>query len=393
MATDATTAGRVQPRRRREPSAQAANPAALDLTADGALLRVLVRGDWYAATRLPAAELHFVPERVERVEIALDAGARADVRALARLRRLLSLPQLSEARVDLDRLPEGMRRLLELSTAQRARYPAPAVAPSSVLERVGARMFALLARLQALLAFIGETVIGVAAFVTGRARFRPVDLWIVVQDVGARALPIVSVVAFMFGAVLAFIGSLQLRPFGAQVFVANLVGSGMALEMGALITGVVMAGRAGAAFAAQIGTMQVNEEIDALEAMGLRPIEFLVVPRIIALALMSPLLALYADAVGIVGGMLVGVTMLDLSSAAYWSQMLQFLQPDQFVKGLLKSFAYGILIAVFGCLRGMQCGRSAQAVGEATTSAVVTSIVAIVVADTIITVLIFELDL
>ena len=390
---DAATAGQIGPQRRSRERAAPSNPAGLDLSAEGATLRVRVRGDWHAATRLPASDPQRVPAIVERVEITLDSGARADVRALARLRSLLFMPELSNAQVDLKHLPEGMRRLLELSMAQRSQHPLAKAPASTRLERLGGHMLGIVARFRSLLSFIGETIIGVAAFLSGRARFRRIDLWIVMQDVGARALPIVSVVAFMFGAVLAFIGSLQLRPFGAQVFVANLVGSGMALEMGALITGVVMAGRAGAAFAAQIGTMQVNEEIDALNAMGFRPTEFLVVPRVIALSLMCPLLALYADAVGIVGGLLVGVTMLDLSSAAYWTQMLQFLEADQFVKGLVKSFVYGILIAICGCLRGMQCGRSAQAVGEATTSAVVTSIVAIVVADTILTVLIFELDL
>lgn len=374
-----------------EPSAL--HPPALDMQTQGGTLRIAVRGDWHAATRLPAAAPPHLPAQIDRVEIALDAGARADVRALARIRGLLATPALEHAVLELGALPEGMRRLLELSMAVRERRPPATGLPSRRLERLGERLLAALGRQRSTLAFIGETVLGLAAFATARARYRRADLWIVLQQVSAGALPIVSVVAFLFGAVLAFIGSLQLRPFGAQVFVANLVGSGMALEMGALITAVVMAGRAGAAFAAQLGTMQVNEEIDALDAMGLKPIEFLVVPRVFALGLMSPLLALYADAMGILGGLAVAVSMLDLSAAAYWTQMMQFLEADQFVKGLAKSFVFGILIAMSGCLRGMQCGRSAQAVGEATTSAVVTSIVAIVIADSIITVLIFELDL
>jgi phospholipid/cholesterol/gamma-HCH transport system permease protein len=387
-----TTAERSDPvRRDKHPSAP---KAGLELIEDGSTLKVVIRGDWHAATRLPPPPaLERLAAHIERIEIALEPGARADVRALARLRSILAMAESSSAAVELGALPEGMRRLLELSMAVRASATPAQQPPQSQFERIGARVLAAAGRSRALLVFVGEAILGVAAFATGRARYRRTDLWIVVQDVSARALPIVSVVAFLFGAVLAFIGSLQLRPFGAQVFVANLVGSGMALEMGALITAVVMAGRAGAAFAAQIGTMQVNEEIDALNAMGLKPTEFLVVPRIVALGLMSPLLTMYADAVGIAGGMVVGVTMLDISASAYWSQTLQFLEADQFIKGLVKSFVFGILIAGSGCLRGIQCGRSAQAVGEATTSAVVTSIVAIVVADTIITILIFELDL
>ena len=208
-----------------------------------------------------------------------------------------------------------------------------------------------------------------------------------------NALPIVGLLSFLIGVVLAYQGADQLRNFGAEIFTVNLLGLAVLREMGIILTAIIVAGRSGSAFTAQIGTMQVNEEVDALDAMGLKPVEFLVVPRIVALGLMSPLLALYADAMGILGGLVVAVGMLDLSAAAYWTQMMQFLEADQFIKGLVKSFAFGILIAYSGCLRGMQCGRSAQAVGEATTSAVVTSIVAIVIADSIITVLIFELDL
>ena len=387
-----TTAGHIDPRRRGRP-AEEPSTAAIEVDEQGGTLRLLVRGDWHAATRLPARATPSIGPHVDRVEIVLEPGARADVRTLARLRSLVASADPARTAIDLSGLPEGMRRLLELSMAVRSEPDVSTAPRLSRVERVGAWLLAVAADLRAFTSFIGETVLGLAAFVTGRARYRPTDLWIVVQDVSARALPIVSVVAFLFGAVLAFIGSLQLRPFGAQIFVANLVGTGMALEMGALITGVVMAGRAGAAFAAQIGTMQVNEEIDALNAMGFRPTDFLVVPRVVALGLMCPLLALYADAIGLLGGMLVGVTMLDLSTSAYWAQTLQYLAADQFIKGLLKSLAFGIVIAISGCLRGMQCGRSAQAVGEATTSAVVTSIVAIVVADSIITILIFELDL
>ncbi len=366
---------------------------ALEQRWDNGTLQVIVRGDWRAESGQPPTTDDRLPGYGQRVEIILAPTFKPHARALAGLRRLLLVANQSGASADLSKLPADLRQLLELSLAVPAQETHPAGPTLPLIERIGTYMLAMVLRQRRILAFVGDTAQGIAALATGRARYRGADFWLTLQDVGARALPIVSVVAFLFGSVLAFIGSLQLRPFGAQIFVANLVGSGLALEMGGLITAVVMAGRAGAAFAAQIGAMQGNEEVDALRTAGFSPTEFLVVPRVVALGLMTPLLTLYADAVGIVGGMVVGVTMLDISVAAYWTQTLQYLSPDQFAKGLGKSFVFGILIAMAGCLRGMQCGRSAQAVGEATTSAVVTSIVAIVVADAIITVLIFKLDL
>ena len=169
--------------------------------------------------------------------------------------------------------------------------------------------------------------------------------------------------------------------FGAQIYVANLVGIAMAREMGALMTGIIMAGRTGAAFAAQIGTMQVNEEVDALTTMGISPMEFLVLPRMLALIVMMPLLCLYADLMGILGGVFVGVGMMDLNFLQYMEQTRNALNLTQFGIGVVKSVVFGIIIAVSGCLRGIECGRSASAVGDAATSAVVTSITLIIVAD------------
>jgi phospholipid/cholesterol/gamma-HCH transport system permease protein len=175
--------------------------------------------------------------------------------------------------------------------------------------------------------------------------------------------------------------------FGAQIYVANLVGVGMAREMGAMMTGIIMAGRTGAAFAAQIGTMQVNEEIDALQTMGISPMDFLVMPRMIALIVMMPLLCLYANLMGILGGMFVGMTMLDISFAQYLEQTRSAIDMTDFSLGLVKSVVFGIIVAMSGCLRGIQCGRSSTAVGNAATSAVVTGIVLIVIFDSLLTVI------
>ena len=214
----------------------------------------------------------------------------------------------------------------------------------------------------------------------GRARYRHSDLLLLLQQAGIEALAIVALVAFLLGLILAFVSAIQLQQFGAAIYVADLVGIAMVRDMGALITAIVMAGRSGAAYAAQLGTMKVNEEIDALATMGIDPMEFLVLPRMVALVLMMPLLTLFADAMGMLGGLLVGVGMLDLSFTAYFQQSVGAISVTHLLGGLFKGAVYGILIAVAGGLRGMQSGRSAGAVGSAATSAVVTGVVWIIAA-------------
>jgi phospholipid/cholesterol/gamma-HCH transport system permease protein len=221
----------------------------------------------------------------------------------------------------------------------------------------------------------------------GRAQFRRSDLILISQESGAQALPIVSLISLLVGLILAFIGAVQLMMFGAQIYVANLVGIAMVRVMGAIMTGIIMSGRTGASFAAQLGTMQVNEEIDALKTLGVSPMEFLVLPRMLALVLMMPLLCLYADLMGVLGGLIVGVGMLDLNLMEYYNQTRAAVGLNDLLIGLFHSLVFGVLVALAGCLRGLQCGRSASAVGDATTSAVVTGIVSIIVATAIITVM------
>jgi phospholipid/cholesterol/gamma-HCH transport system permease protein len=207
-----------------------------------------------------------------------------------------------------------------------------------------------------------------------------VDLFLFIQQNGPQALPIVTLISFLVGVILAFIGAVQLRRFGAQIYVADLVGIAIVREMGAMMTGIIMAGRTGAAFAAQLGTMKVTQEIDAFTTIGLPAEEFLVFPRVIALVLMMPLLCLYADFIGVLGGAVVGVGMLDISWTTYFRETTNAITLTHLFGGLLKSTVYGVLIALAGCLRGLQCGKSSSAVGDAATSAVVTGIVAIVAA-------------
>jgi phospholipid/cholesterol/gamma-HCH transport system permease protein len=199
--------------------------------------------------------------------------------------------------------------------------------------------------------------------------------------------------SILVGLILAFIGAIQLKVFGAQIYVASLVGIGMVRALAAIMTGIIMAGRTGASFAAQLGTMQVNEEIDALRTLGISPMEFLVLPRMLALFLMMPLLSLYADLMGILGGLIIGVSMLDLNLMEYYNKTRESVHLNDFCVGLFSAAVFGVLVALAGCLRGMQSGRSASAVGEATTSAVVTSIVSIVVAMAVITVVCHVLNI
>jgi len=232
---------------------------------------------------------------------------------------------------------------------------------------------------------VGEAFVALGRFLVGKATFRRSDLVLLLQECGAQALPIVSLICVLVGLILAFVGAIQLKMFGAQIFVADVVGIGMVRVMGAIMTGIIMAGRTGAAFAAQLGTMQVNEEIDALKTLGISPIEFLVLPRMIALIIMMPLLCLYADFMGILGGLVVAMGMLDLNATEYLNRTREALTLTTVAIGVFHSAVFGVLVALSGCLRGIQCGRSASAVGYATTSAVVTSIVSIIVATAIIT--------
>jgi len=289
---------------------------------------------------------------------------------------------------DLSHLPEGIQRLLHLATAVSERTGARREAVKDpLLVRLGKRTQENLAAAKELVAFLGRLTLAFTNLLRGRARFRHADFLLVVQACGAQALPIVSLISFLVGLILAFVGAVQLRQFGAQIYVADLVGIAMAREMGAMMTGIVMAGRTGAAFAAQLGTMMVNEEIDALTTTGLPPMEFLVLARLLAVMLMVPLLCLYADLLGILGGALIGVGMLDLGVVEYYNQTRAALHLSTFVLGLIKAAVFGALVALAGCLRGMQSGRSAAAVGDAATSAVVTGIIWIIVSDAILTII------
>jgi phospholipid/cholesterol/gamma-HCH transport system permease protein len=304
-----------------------------------------------------------------------------DTGLLTFIRHLLDESERAGIEVDRTGLPLDVEKLLELAAAVPTRLVAPEPVRLSWLWRAGTAVIATATAGIGVLGFTGEACAAFAGLFTGRVKIRWPQFALLLYEIGVRALPIITLIGTLIGIILAFGAVVQLRQLGVQIFVADLVGISVAREVGALITAIVLAGRTGAAFAAQLGSMQVNEEIDALTTAGISPVHFLVLPRMLALILMTPLLTIYTDLFGIVGGGLVAVTMLDLSTATYVTRLVQVVTLLDFGMGLARASVFGVLIALAGCLRGMQSGRSAEAVGLATTSAVVTSIVLTIIAD------------
>ncbi len=304
-----------------------------------------------------------------------------------------SLAAGAGAEVDLSALPVSARRLLDLALAVPPVIAGHPPEDDAITARVGQVSLHAWSTAGDAVGFIGETVLALWAMLRGKARFQGRDLMHAFETAGVGALGIVALINLLIGAVLAFVGAVQLQQFGATVYVANLVAIGITRELGALMTGIVMAGRTGASFAAVLGTMTVNEEVDALKTMGLRPTEFLVLPRVVATSLMLPALVAYADLFGILGGTFAGVALLDLGALQYLRATRESLAVGHVVIGLVKSVAFGMVVSLTGCYYGIRCGRSAAAVGEATTKAVVVGIVLVVVVDAIFTVLLHLLDL
>ncbi|MDH5758426.1 MAG: ABC transporter permease [Gemmatimonadota bacterium] len=350
----------------------------------GGTLVVRLSGSWSLAGGIPSTgelERELAGTVVSR--IAFDTGGLGewDTSILAFLTSASRLARERHVTIDPAGLPQGLRRLLALAEAVPEKDGARStVSDDPFIDRIGELVIETHQLFRSDLHFLGQLALTLGRFLRGRARFRGSDLALLVQQSGFEALPIVTLVTFLLGLILAFVGAIQLQTFGATIYVADLVGVAMVRDMGALITGIIMAGRSGAAFAAQLGSMKVTQEIDALETMSISSMEFLVLPRVVALCLMMPLLTLYGDAMGILGGAFVGVTMLDLSPVEYLLQTADAVGFSHVVGGVFKGSVYGVLVATAGCLRGVQSGKSSSSVGDAATSAVVTGIVAIIVA-------------
>ena len=367
-------------------------PASATVGAEsGDAARLTLTGDWTLAAPLP--DVGALVGEIARLgsiqQVKLDASAlgKWDSVLPAFLFELATAARAKGAVLVADGAPEGLRRLLAIALAVPPRTTASADERPPFLARIGLATQRWWAGVVDAVTFIGEVILALLAFLRGRAKFRIEDVARVFYAAGPAALPIVTLIGLLAGIILAFIGGNELEMFGAQIYVANLVTTGMAQEMGPLMAAVIMAGRTGAAFAAELGTMQVNQETDALRTLAVDPVQFLVVPRMLALMLMLPLLACYAILMGILGGGIVGVAVFGIDPLEYAQQMRLMIGIEDFAGGIFKAAVFGVIVAVAGCLRGMRCGQDAAAVGNAATSAVVTSIVGIVVADAAINVL------
>lgn len=358
----------------------------------GGTLIVTFSGDWLLGTGLPGATqvLEHLQQSPKPVSLCFEASALGqwDTGLIITLLALHREAEKRDVKFDGTGLPDGAQRLLDLAFAVAERAGARRHEKrESFVEQVGNNVLQVASNSKDLLSFVGELVLSFGRFARGTATYLRSDLLQYIEEAGAQALPIVSVISLLIGMIFAFVGVMQLNMFGAGIYTADLVAIAMIREMAPIMTAIIMAGRTGAAYAAQIGTMKVNEEIDALETLGLQPIDFLVTPRVIALVLMMPLLTMYASLMGILGGMGVGVVMLDLSLVQYIAQTINAVELNSLFGGLFKSIVYGSLVALAGCQQGMACGKSALAVGQSTTKAVVTGIVLIVVSASILTVI------
>ena len=350
-------------------------------TADATVVAILT-GAWHLERDMPragAVEVEVAAAGARRLTFDATGMTRWDSSLLTFVLDVADVCARHGVTIDPGGLPSGAQRLLKLATAVPERQGArqSAIVPPW-LARVGTAVLAAREPTRELLAFLGDVTVALGRLVRRKARFRIVDLALLVQQAGAQALGIVTLISFLVGVILAFVGAVQLEQFGAAIYVANLVGIAMVRDMGAMMTAIVMAGRTGAAYAAQLGTMKVTQEVDALSTMGISPLDFLVLPRMIALCLMMPLLCVYANVVGMLGGAAIGVGMLKLPLRVYYDQTISAVHLGDLAGGVFKASVYGVLIAIAGCLRGMQCGESSSAVGDAATSAVVTGIVFII---------------
>jgi len=361
-------------------------------------LAVELTGDWLLDAALP--DIEPVLERLR--DTPAPAGIRFDASELGDwdtglVARLVSIRRDAEANgvaCDESGLPDGVRQLIALAFAVREREGARRKARDiGLLASIGEKTQRIVGRSRELLEFLGELVLSFGRLFRGKATYLRSDLVQYIQEAGAEALPIVSLISFLIGMIFAFVGVMQLENFGAGIYTADLVAVAMVREMAPIMTAIIMAGRTGAAYAAQIGTMKVNEEVDALTTLGMDPIDFLVTPRVIALIIMLPMLTLYGSLMGILGGTFVGLSMLDVSIVQYATQTVNSVGLNSLLGGLFKSVVYGSLVAIAGCQQGLACGNSAMAVGESTTRAVVMGIVMIVVSASVLTVIYINLGI
>lgn len=356
---------------------------------DNALILSL-SGEWRSTSGIPDSSLVAVSldkhKPVSGLKMDLSGITGWDSALIIFLINILEYARKLGIKSNQEDLPPEILGLIKLALAVPEKTGARHVSIKiPFLELLGNKSYGFWSSIGDFFIFTGELIVSFGRFFAGMARFRTRDFFVVIQECSIDALPIVSLISLLIGLILAFVGSIQLQLFGAQIYIANLVGIGIVRSMGAIMTGIIMAGRTGASYAAHLGTMETNEEIDALRTLGISPVEFLVLPRVIALTIAMPLLSLYANIIGILGGFIVGTTMFDISFTTYYNQTVNAIRFKDLWIGLIMSTVFGFLIATTGCYKGIHCERSAASVGKSTTSAVVTGIVSIVIATAFIT--------
>lgn len=360
--------------------------ATATLSIDGARAVLLMQGDWvFSNARTPssAIEEELNVKGIDKLSVSAGKVINFDSSAISFLLKCYEFAKARNIDFDMDSLPEAMRKLMLLATSVESKANKQEEKRANLVHRVGSHTINAVGNAKGQFEFIGELVLCFFRLLRGKASFSREDFMLIIQRAGIEALPIVTLISFLIGLILAFVGGVQLAMYGSEIYTADLVGLAMVREMGVIMVGIVMAGRTGAAFAAELGTMKVNEEISAYETFGISPIEYLVMPRLIALIAMFPLLTIFADVVGIAGGALISCTLFDLNFDQYMVRTQTALTVTHCMTGFCKSFVFGVIVAVIGCLKGMRCGSSSASVGLATTASVVSSITIIIVADAV----------
>ena len=358
----------------------------LDFDIEQNVLTVAIKGDFCRFDdEVQKEKIYAAAQKAKQILISAQDLNAWDSTALVLFYELAQIAQKNNAQLKFSNIPDNLKHMLDLALKVDRKPSRDDARAFDFLFALGNWAVGLYQSAAKALAFVSQIVASFGRFFQGKAVMRPVDFLFALEDCSYKAIGIMSLVSFMIGLILAFVGAVQLKTFGAQIYVASLVAIGMTRIMGAIMAGVIMSGRTGASYAATIGTMQVNEEIDALKTMGIPTMDFLVLPRILSLMVTMPLLTLWADLMGMVGGAFVGVVMLDISPQEYWKYSLEALNFSNFMVGIFHGFVFGIIIALCGCYYGINCGRNADSVGVATTKAVVSAIVLMIVATGIIT--------
>lgn len=324
-------------------------------------------------------------KNVKRISFETKGLKKWDSSLVAILFQIAQISKKGNIEIDWSGLPENLKQLVELSLKVDRKPTLEKDNKQPFLEAVGDKTLNIWATIKNVCLFIDDIFAALKRFASGVAVMRRVDFEFALEECGYKAVGIVSLVSFMVGLILAFVGAIQLKMFGAEIYIASLVTIGMIRIMGAIMAGIIMAGRTGASYAATIGTMQVNEEIDALKTLGFNVADFLILPRLLSLVLVMPFLTMLADIMGILGGGVVAIFMLDIAPHQYVAFSVDAFGLNNFLVGLFHGIIYGMIISTSGCYYGINCGRNADSVGLATTNAVVSSIVIMIVATGIIT--------